>query len=219
MRRLPLGCAAVMTQDTPPNLTRRARRGLPVALARRGLPVALARRGLPVALAAAALFTGCGGSSGSSTIGVGDENGTANAAVEHTPTPTTGTTPTSGPLSTEPTITPPKGTAPKTLVTKEIVKGTGAEAKAGDSVTVNYVGALYSNGKVFDASWKRNEPFTFPLGQGQVIKGWDQGVAGMRVGGRRELIIPAELAYGKPGRPPTIPPSAPLIFIVDLLST
>jgi FKBP-type peptidyl-prolyl cis-trans isomerase len=179
----------------------------------------LTRRGLSLAaLAAAALLAGCG-SSGSSTIGVGDESSSANAAVEHAAASTTGTTPTSGPLSTEPTITPPKGPAPKTLVTKEIITGTGTEAKAGDSVTVNYVGALYSNGKVFDASWKRNEPFTFTLGEGQVIKGWDEGVAGMRVGGRRELIIPAELAYGKPGRPPTIPPNSPLIFIVDLLST
>jgi peptidylprolyl isomerase len=176
------------------------------------------RRGLAVAALAVVALAGCG-SSGSSTIGVGDENSAANAAVEHAAASTTGATPTSGPLSTEPTITPPKGSPPTTLVTKEIVPGTGAEAKDGDSVTVNYVGALYSNGKVFDASWERHEPFTFTLGEGQVIKGWDQGVAGMRVGGRRELIIPAELAYGKPGRPPTIPPSSPLIFIVDLLST
>jgi peptidylprolyl isomerase len=168
-------------------------------------------------LGAAALLAGCG-SSGSNTIGVGVENTTANAAIEHTATPTTGTTPTSGPLATEPTITLPKGAAPKTLVTKEIVKGTGTEAKAGESVTVNYVGALYSNGKVFDASWLRKEPLTFTLGQGQVIPGWDKGVAGMRVGGRRELIIPSELAYGKRGSPPKIPPNAPLIFIVDMLS-
>jgi peptidylprolyl isomerase len=177
------------------------------------------RLGLGLAtLAAAALIAGCGSSSNSSTIGVGGENTAANAAVEHAATPTTGTTPTTGPLATEPKITPPKGPAPKTLVTKEIVTGTGAEAKAGDTVTVNYVGVLYKGGKEFDASWKRNEPFSFPLGKGQVIKGWDQGVVGMRVGGRRELIIPAELAYGKPGRPPTIPPNAPLIFTVDLLS-
>jgi peptidylprolyl isomerase len=168
-------------------------------------------------LGTAALIAGCG-SSGSSTIGVGDENTAANSSVEHAPATTTPTTPTSGPLSTEPTITPPKGPAPKTLVTKELITGTGAEAKAGESVTVNYVGALYSNGKVFNASWETKEPFTFTLGEGQVIPGWDKGVPGMRVGGRRELIIPAELAYGKRGSPPKIPPNAPLIFIVDLLA-
>jgi peptidylprolyl isomerase len=165
----------------------------------------------------AALVAGCG-SSGSSTIAVGNESTAANAVVEKTPESAPATTPTTGPLATEPTITPPKGPAPTKLVTKEIVTGTGAEAKAGESVTVNYVGALYSNGKVFDASWLRKEPFTFTLGEGQVIKGWDEGVVGMRVGGRRELIIPAELAYGAKGHPPTIPPNSPLIFIVDLLS-
>jgi peptidylprolyl isomerase len=166
-------------------------------------------------LGVAALIAGCG-SGGSSSIGVGNESSSVPTTTE--PTATAGTTPTSGPLATEPTITVPKGTAPTTLVTKEIITGTGAEAKAGNSVTVNYVGALYSNGKVFDASWNRKEPFTFTLGQGQVIPGWDKGVAGMKVGGRRELIIPAELAYGKPGRPPTIPPNSALVFIVDLLS-
>jgi peptidylprolyl isomerase len=165
-------------------------------------------------LGAAVLVAGCGSSGSSSTITVGNESAAASKLIEHT---VAVATPTTGPLSKEPTITPPKGPAPTTLQTKELITGTGAEAKAGDSVTVNYVGALYSNGKVFDASWKR-EPFTFTLGKGQVIPGWDQGVAGMKVGGRRELIIPAELAYGKQGRPPTIPPNSPLIFIVDLLS-
>ncbi len=168
-------------------------------------------------LAVAALVAGCG-SGGSSSIGVGNESSSVPATTETTPASTTGTTPTSGPLATEPTITPPKGPAPTKLVTKEIVPGTGAEAKAGESVTVNYVGALYSSGKVFNASWETKEPFTFTLGEGQVIKGWDEGVVGMRVGGRRELIIPAELAYGAKGSPPKIPPNAPLIFIVDLLS-
>jgi peptidylprolyl isomerase len=196
MCRLPLGCATVM------NLSK-------LTSPRLGLATAT--------IGAAALIAGCG-SSGSSTIAVGNESPAANAVVEKTPESTTGTTPTSGPLATEPTITPPKGPAPAKLVTKDIIPGTGAEAKAGESVTVNYVGALYSNGKVFDASWLRKEPFTFTLGQGQVIKGWDQGVAGMHVGGRRELIIPAELAYGKAGSPPKIPPNSPLIFIVDLLS-
>jgi peptidylprolyl isomerase len=169
-----------------------------------------------VALVAAALVAGCGSSSsGSGNIGVGKESTAANALIEHTTTPTT---PTSGPLSKEPTITTPKAPAPKTLVTKDIIVGTGGEAKTGSAVAVNYVGALYSNGKVFDASWKRNEPLTLTLGQGHVIPGWEKGIVGMHVGGRRELIIPAELGYGKRGSPPEIPPSETLIFIVDLLS-
>jgi peptidylprolyl isomerase len=143
---------------------------------------------------------------------------TAPTPAATTPT-ATAKTPTSGPLATKPAVTVPTGAPPTTLVTKEIVKGTGSEAKAGQSVSVNYVGVLYHGGKEFDSSWKRSEPFTFTLGKGQVIKGWDQGVAGMKVGGRRELIIPAELAYGKTGSPPTIPPSAPLVFVVDLLGT
>ena len=105
------------------------------------------RLGIAIAtLGVAALIAGCG-SSGSSTIAVGSESPAATSLVEKTPVSTTGTTPTSGPLATEPTITPPKGPAPTKLVTKEIVPGTGAEAKAGESVTVNYVGALYSSGK------------------------------------------------------------------------
>lgn len=180
-------------------------------------------------LGLAAPIAGCG-SSGSSTITVGNESDNStvpHVAGEKPPTGSTGSTgstaaaktPTSGPLATKPAVTVPTGAPPTTLETKEIIKGTGPEAKAGDSVSVNYVGVLYHGGKEFDSSWKRNEPFTFTLGKGQVIKGWDQGVAGMKVGGRRELIIPAELAYGKTGSPPTIPPNAPLVFVVDLLGT
>lgn len=187
-----------------------------------------ARLGFAVpALCTVALIAGCG-SSGSSTITVGNESDTTSVPhVKGETTPTTASTstaptstvktPTSGPLSKEPKVTPPSGPAPTTLVTKEIIKGTGAEAKDGDSVTVNYVGVLYKTGKVFNASWETKEPFTFTLGKGQVIKGWDQGVAGMKVGGRRELIIPAELAYGKAGSPPKIPANSPLVFVVDLL--
>ncbi len=169
------------------------------------------------------LIAGCGSSGNSSTIVPGNESDTssvphvAGEKTSSTPTTIAAKTPTSGPLATQPKVTLPKGAAPSTLVTKEIIKGTGPEAKAGDSVTVNYVGVLYHGGKEFDASWKRSEPFTFALGKGQVIKGWDQGVAGMKVGGRRELIIPSELAYGKTGSPPTIPANAPLVFVVDLL--
>ena len=100
---------------------------------------------------------------------------------------------------------------------KEIVEGDGAEAKAGDEVTVQYVGVGYKTGEEFDSSWSRGEPFTFTLGAGEVIPGWDQGIDGMKVGGRRELIIPPDLAYGPAGSPPAIGPNETLIFVVDLL--
>jgi peptidylprolyl isomerase len=184
------------------------------------------RAGLALAaLAAVALIAGCG-SSGSSTITVGNENKADNSLAKASAPSSTSTTPaktastpTSGPLSKEPTVTPPAGAAPSKVVTKDIVIGTGPEAKAGQSVTVNYVGVLFNGGKQFDASWKRKEPFTFTLGKGQVIAGWDQGVAGMKVGGRRELTIPAQLAYGAKGSPPSIPANASLVFVVDLLGT
>jgi peptidylprolyl isomerase len=178
-------------------------------------------------LGATVLIAGCGSSSSSSTIGVGDENSANNTlATSTSTTPTTSTsattasvkTPATGPLSKEPTVTPPSTPAPTKLVTKELIVGTGPEAKAGDSVTVNYVGVLYKGGKVFDASWKRNETFPFVLGKSQVIPGWEQGIVGMKVGGRRELIIPSGLAYGAKGSPPTIPPNSALIFVVDLLA-
>jgi peptidylprolyl isomerase len=171
------------------------------------------------ALGAAILIAGCGGSSSSgSSIGVGKENKSDETLAKAGETKAVAT-PTSGPLATEPKVTPPSGATPSKLVTKDLIAGTGKEAKSGDNVTVNYVGVLYKGGKKFDASWKRKEPFSFVLGRGQVIPGWDKGVAGMKVGGRRELIIPAALAYGTRGSPPTIPPNAPLVFVVDLLGT
>jgi peptidylprolyl isomerase len=119
-------------------------------------------------------------------------------------------------LAEKPKIKPPKGPAPKELKVRDIVEGTGAEAKAGDTVTVDYVGVLYKNGKQFDASWDHGQPATFAVGVGQLIKGWDEGIPGMKVGGRRELIIPSDLAYGSQGAGADIPPNAPLIFVVDL---
>jgi peptidylprolyl isomerase len=176
-------------------------------------------------LLSAAIIAGCG-SSESSSIAVGQENPNAgkeaakyetSTSTSSAPTAPTASTPKTGPLSKEPKVPTPSGPPPTSLVKKEIIKGTGAEAVAGDTVSVNYVGADYKSGKVFDASWKRNEPFSFTLGKGQVIKGWDEGVAGMKVGGRRELIIPPSLGYGAAGKPPSIPPNETLIFVVDLL--
>jgi FKBP-type peptidyl-prolyl cis-trans isomerase len=104
-----------------------------------------------------------------------------------------------------------------TLKIEDLKVGTGAEAKAGQHVTVHYVGTL-TNGSKFDSSRDRNEGFDFTLGAGQVIKGWDQGVAGMKVGGLRKLTIPPELGYGKRGFPPVIPPDSTLVFEVELLA-
>ncbi|MGZ3420511.1 MAG: FKBP-type peptidyl-prolyl cis-trans isomerase [Polyangiales bacterium] len=98
----------------------------------------------------------------------------------------------------------------------DLVVGTGAEAVAGKRVSVHYTGTL-TNGSKFDSSHDRGKPFPFQLGAGQVIKGWDQGVAGMKVGGKRKLTIPAELAYGARGFPPVIPPNSTLVFEVELL--
>lgn len=117
---------------------------------------------------------------------------------------------------TKPKVTVPKGAPPKELVVKDLEEGTGAAAKAGDEIVVQYVGVNYKTGKEFDASWDRGEPFPFILGEGFVIPGWDQGLEGMKVGGRRELIIPPELGYGSTGSPPAIPPNETLVFVVDL---
>lgn len=117
---------------------------------------------------------------------------------------------------TKPKVEKPNGAPPKKLVANDLEEGSGPEAKAGDAVTVQYVGVNYKTGKEFDASWDRGEPFTFTLGAGEVIPGWDEGVEGMKVGGRRELIIPPELGYGPAGAPPAIPPNETLVFVVDL---
>jgi peptidylprolyl isomerase len=117
---------------------------------------------------------------------------------------------------TKPKVEKPSGAPSKKLVTNDLEEGSGAEAKAGDAVTVQYVGVNYKTGKEFDSSWSRSEPFTFTLGAGEVIPGWDQGIEGMKVGGRRELVIPPQLGYGTAGAPPAIPPNETLIFVVDL---
>jgi peptidylprolyl isomerase len=118
----------------------------------------------------------------------------------------------------KPRIVMPEGDPPSTLVVRDIVKGKGPKAKPGDQLTMNYVGVGWSNGQQFDASWDRGQAFPFRLGGHMVIPGWDQGMVGMRKGGRRLLIIPPDLGYGAGGTPDgTIAPNETLIFVVDLL--
>ncbi|WP_338899194.1 FKBP-type peptidyl-prolyl cis-trans isomerase [Streptomyces sp. TG1A-60] len=118
----------------------------------------------------------------------------------------------------KPEIDFPGGEPPKDLEIKDIWVGDGPEAKAGDTVSVHYVGVAFSTGEEFDASWNRGTPLEFRLGVGQVISGWDQGVQGMKVGGRRQLIIPAHLAYGDRGAGGgRIAPGEALIFVCDLV--
>lgn len=117
----------------------------------------------------------------------------------------------------KPEVDFPEGQPPADLEIVDIVEGDGPEAKPGDMVTVHYVGVAFSTGEEFDASWNRGQPFQFGLGGGQVIAGWDQGVAGMRVGGRRKLVIPPHLGYGNRGAGNVIKPGETLIFVVDLL--
>jgi peptidylprolyl isomerase len=150
-----------------------------------------------------------------------DDEGTAS-----TPAPTATEAPAAGTidagsiskdLSAKPSIPKPSGTPPAQLQKEDVVKGKGPAAKAGDTVSVQYVGNSWSTGAQFDASWDRGgQPFTFPLGAGQVIQGWDKGVAGMRKGGRRLLIIPPDLAYGEQSPSPDIAPNETLVFVVDL---
>jgi peptidylprolyl isomerase len=120
--------------------------------------------------------------------------------------------------STKPEIPKPTGAPPRRLVRDDIVRGKGPAAKPGDNITVRYVGVSFSNGEQFDASWDTGRPFTFRLGAGEVIPGWDKGIEGMRRGGRRQLTIPPELAYGAEGRRPDIAPNETLVIMVDLVS-
>jgi FKBP-type peptidyl-prolyl cis-trans isomerase len=143
----------------------------------------------------------------------------AGASTTQSAPTATKVTPTSGErdIATKPKIPKQSGSPPKTLKVEDLITGTGPAAKSGDKISVRYVGTLYDTGKEFDSSWKRGKaPFQLTLGQGQVIPGWDQGLVGMKVGGRRRLTIPPDLAYGAQGQPPTIPKNATLVFDVDL---
>ena len=176
----------------------------------------------PLAVLAAVAVAGCGSSSTAPGVETAPSGGATQAAITAASTSTTSTTTATtpkppSPLAKKPVVSVPKGPAPAKLVVKDLVVGTGPAAKVGQTVTVNYVGVLFKNGKEFDSSWKNGQPASFPLTPGGLIAGWVQGIPGMKVGGRRELIIPASLAYGKAGRP-GIPPNSPLVFVVDLLS-
>jgi peptidylprolyl isomerase len=154
---------------------------------------------LTILACSALLAAGCGGGGDSSTnatksAGAAESAGSAESSPSE--------------KKTKPKVTVPKGPPPKKLVKKDLEPGFGPAAKAGDEVTVNYVLVDYGSGKEIEASWDSGEPLAFQLGGGQVIPGWEQGVVGMKEGGRRELIIPSQLAYGK----------GALIFVIDLLS-
>jgi peptidylprolyl isomerase len=176
-------------------------------------------------IAMAAAVAGCGSSSSAAGVQLAPSAGATEAAVTSTAsssaTTTTSSTSTStiplpAALKAKPKVVPPSGPPPKGLVVKDLIKGTGPAATAASTVTVQYVGILYKGGKQFDASWNdgNGQPTTLPLSG--VIKGWQEGIPGMRVGGRRELIIPPSLGYGPSGSPPKIPGNATLEFVIDL---
>ena len=159
---------------------------------------------LIISLCVALAVAGCG-SSDDSTSSTGETTSSSSPSSD-----------VSTNLKAKPKVTVPSGGPPKKLEEVDIVEGDGAEAKEGDEVTVQYVGVGYDSKEEFDSSWSRGEPSTFSLEE--VIPGWNQGIAGMKVGGRRELTIPASLAYGPTGSPPVIGPNETLIFVVDLLA-
>lgn len=178
-----------------------------------------------LAACAAIAIAGCGsssdpstGSSESSAETATTESSAETATNESTPPTTQSKEADPTAEKTKPKVTVPKGPPPKQLVIKEIEEGSGAAAEPGDEVTVQYVGAGYRSKEEFDSSWSRNEPFTFSLGSGLVILGWDEGVKGMKVGGRRELLIPSQLGYGHVGSLPAIGHDEALVFVIDLLA-
>jgi peptidylprolyl isomerase len=180
----------------------------------------IAARLLAPLAAAALIAAGCGDDkdSGSSNTGT-NEATTPAATTTAAPKASTGQAPAvsnASDLKSKPEIGKPSGDPPTQLLKKDLVVGKGAPIKDGQLASVQYVGVSWSTGEQFDASWDRGQPFSFPLGQGQVIQGWDTGVKGMKVGGRRELVIPPELAYGAQSPGPGIGPNETLVFVVDL---
>jgi peptidylprolyl isomerase len=165
------------------------------------------RRGRTITLLAVAALAvaGCGSQKQ-------DSGGGGGQAVQGVVLP-----PSASDLNVKPVIPKPQGNPPGTMQVRDVVQGTGKSAESGDTLSVQYVGVSWSTGQQFDSSWDRGkQPFKFKLGAGMVIPGWDQGLVGMKQGGRRELVIPPNLAYGPQGQPPAIAPNETLIFVIDL---
>lgn len=174
---------------------------------------------LTVALAGALVLSACGSDADSADDAETAEAADGAAEDEATPGDEAGESPASEPIpqGDKPEVEVPPGEAPTELEIVDLVVGDGTEAKAGDLVTAHYVGVLHEDGSEFDASWNSGQPFEFQLGAGRVIAGWDQGIEGMKVGGRRMLLIPSDLAYGETGSGGAIGPDAALVFVVDLV--
>jgi len=177
---------------------------------------------LTIVASSALLLAGCGSESASTSSGNEGASPTTEKSDEAAPPKDEGAAAAkkgeeAAKKKTKPKVEVPKGPPPQKLEIKDLEEGSGPAAKPGDEVTVNYVGVNFKTGKQFDASWDRGEPFTFKLGEGLVIPGWEEGIPGMKPGGRRELIIPPELGYGYQ-RTEGIPPGSTLVFVVDLIS-
>jgi peptidylprolyl isomerase len=169
--------------------------------------LSLARVGTIALIALALLVAGCGGKSKSKSTN----------ALKPAPGVSVPPAPGETNLKVKPKVPKGIGSPPTALQKRDIVVGKGPPAQTGQKVMVQYVGVSYTTGQQFDASWDRHQPFVFQLGAAMVIPGWDQGVVGMKVGGRRQLIIPPDLAYGPQGQPPAIQPNETLVFDIDLL--
>jgi peptidylprolyl isomerase len=201
------------------------------------VPAVIRLNSIPKSLALGAVCIGlaaCGSSSKTADIPSGSGDTTAAAATPATTTTETTAKPTFAKPTAEvtkiadavgtstknkPKIVKASGKPPAKLTVVDIVRGKGAGAQDGDTLTVDYAGDSWSTGKEFDASWKRGQPFPLTLGQGQVIRGWDQGLVGMKPGGRRLLVIPPDLGYGASGSGSAIKPNETLLFVVDLRKT
>ena len=170
------------------------------------------------AAAACILLLGCGNDGGESAAT--DSSTEVPTSIEIVPTPTPAGDVDNADLSVKPLVTIPPSSPPTELLIEDLVVGSGSPVGVGDFLIMDYVGVSYSTGLQFDASWDRGSPFPFELGAGRVIQGWDQGIVGMSVGGRRSLTIPPELAYGENGSGSgSIGPNETLVFVVDLIAS